>query len=487
MISFPREFKFGWSQAGFQSEMGLPGSEDPNSDWYVWVHDQENIAAGLVSGDFPENGPAYWHNYKIFHDNAEKMGLKIARIGVEWSRIFPKPTAEIKTNVEIKGNDVISVDINENLLRKLDEIANKDALNHYREIFSDIKKRGIYFILNLYHWPLPIWLHDPIRVRRGDFSGPTGWLSTTTVIEFAKYAAYISWKLDDLVDEYSTMNEPNVVVGLGYVGIKAGFPPSYLSFELLNKAKYNIIQGHAKAYDAIKAIVSKKRVGIIYANTDFQPLTEADKEAVEMAEFNERWSFFDAIIHGKWGEEVKEHLKGRLDWIGVNYYTRTVVKKVERGYISLPGYGHGCERNSLSLAGLPTSDFGWEFYPEGLYNVLTKYWNRYHLPMYVTENGIADEADYQRPYYLVSHLYQVNRALNAGVDVRGYLHWSLADNYEWASGFSMRFGLLNVDYGTKKLYWRPSAYVYREIAKNNAITDELEHLNKVPPIKGLRH
>ncbi len=106
--------------------------------------------------------------------------------------------------------------------------------------------------------------------------------------------------------------------------------------------------------------------------------------------------------------------------------------------------------------------------------------------IYVTENGIADSADYLRPYYLVSHIYQVYRALSDGVDVRGYLHWSLTDNYEWASGFSMRFGLLYVDYTTKRQYWRPSAYIYREIALNKAIPDELMHLNTIPPVRSLR-
>nr|7UZ1_A Chain A, Beta-galactosidase [Saccharolobus solfataricus]7UZ1_B Chain B, Beta-galactosidase [Saccharolobus solfataricus]7UZ2_A Chain A, Beta-galactosidase [Saccharolobus solfataricus]7UZ2_B Chain B, Beta-galactosidase [Saccharolobus solfataricus]AAA72843.1 beta-D-galactosidase (lacS) (EC 3.2.1.23) [Saccharolobus solfataricus]prf//1905394A beta galactosidase [Saccharolobus solfataricus] len=489
MYSFPNSFRFGWSQAGFQSEMGTPGSEDPNTDWYKWVHDPENMAAGLVSGDLPENGPGYWGNYKTFHDNAQKMGLKIARLNVEWSRIFPNPLPRPQ-NFDESKQDVTEVEINENELKRLDEYANKDALNHYREIFKDLKSRGLYFILNMYHWPLPLWLHDPIRVRRGDFTGPSGWLSTRTVYEFARFSAYIAWKFDDLVDEYSTMNEPNVVGGLGYVGVKSGFPPGYLSFELSRRHMYNIIQAHARAYDGIKS-VSKKPVGIIYANSSFQPLTDKDMEAVEMAENDNRWWFFDAIIRGEItrGNEkiVRDDLKGRLDWIGVNYYTRTVVKRTEKGYVSLGGYGHGCERNSVSLAGLPTSDFGWEFFPEGLYDVLTKYWNRYHLYMYVTENGIADDADYQRPYYLVSHVYQVHRAINSGADVRGYLHWSLADNYEWASGFSMRFGLLKVDYNTKRLYWRPSALVYREIATNGAITDEIEHLNSVPPVKPLRH
>ncbi len=485
MFRFPLNFKFGWSQAGFQSEMGTLESEDPNSDWYVWVHDNENIASGLVSGDFPENGPGYWGNYRLFHENANKIGLNAARIGIEFSRIFPKPLPKPH-----ELNDTITyVDINENALRIMDEYANKNALNHYREIFKDLKDRGIYLILNLYHWSLPIWLHDPIKVRKGDLSGPIGWLDNRTVYEFARFSAYIAWKLDDLVDEYSTMNEPNVVAGAGYANIKSGFPPGYLNFNLAKKAIYNFIQAHARAYDAIK-YVSKKQVGIIYANTSFYPLTEKDEDAVEIAENRERWNFFDAIIKGEIISNnekiIREDLRNKLDWIGINYYSRTVIKRTEDGYIAIPGYGHICERNSISLAGLPCSDFGWEFFPEGLYDVTMKYWKRYGLPLYITENGIADDADYIRPYYLVSHIYQVYRALNNGAKINGYFHWSLTDNYEWASGFWPRFGLLKVDYSTKKLYWRPSAYIYKEIVKNHGIIDEIIHLNSIPPTKPLR-
>ncbi|BCU68052.1 beta-galactosidase [Sulfolobales archaeon HS-7] len=484
MSTFKPGFKFGWSQAGFQSEMGLPGGEDPNSDWYVWVHDRENIIAGMVSGDLPENGPAYWHNYKKFHDIAEDMGLKIARIGVEWSRIFPNPTFDLHVDAEVKEGKVTYVDVKQSDLEKMESIANKEAVEHYRKMFSDLKERGIEFILNLYHWPLPLWIHDPIAVRRGEKTERTGWLSTKTVLEFSKFSSYISWKLDDLVDAYSTMNEPNVVWGAGYSGVKSGFPPGYLNLSYMGVAMFNIIQAHARAYDLLK--VHKKPVGIIYANSDFQGLTQEDEEAASRAEYDNRWAFFDAIINGKYKDEVREDLKGKLDWIGVNYYTRSVVRKSGDGYTGVPGYGHGCERNSLSAGGRPTSDFGWEFYPEGLRNVIVKYWKRYGLPIYVTENGIADEGDYQRPYYLVSHIYQVYKAIEEGADVRGYLHWSLADNYEWASGFSQKFGLLRVDYSTKRLYWNPSALVYREIAKKGGIPESVEHLNRIPPIKGLR-
>ncbi|WP_069807187.1 beta-galactosidase BgaS [Vulcanisaeta thermophila] len=486
-LSFPSSFLFGWSQSGFQSEMGTPGSEDPNSDWFVWVHDPENIASGLVSGDLPENGPGYWGLYRLFHDNAVRMGLDAVRLNVEWSRIFPKPMPEPpQGEVEVRDNDVVAVNVDHEDLRRLDAVANQEAVNHYREILTDLKSRGFHVILNIYHWPLPTWVHDPIRVRRGDFTGPRGWLDVSTVVNFARFAAYVAFKFDDLVDEYSTMNEPNVVAGAGFINIKSGFPPGYLSLELSRVAIYNLIQAHARAYDAIKSL-SRKPVGVIYANASYTPLTENDSKAVELAERNSRWFFFDAIIKGEFMGRVRDDMRNKLDWVGVNYYSRSVVKLVGNdSYREVPGYGYSCERNSISPDGRPCSDSGWEFYPEGLYDVLVKFWNRYHLPIYVTENGIADSADYLRPYYLVSHVYQVYRALQDGVDVRGYLHWSLADNYEWASGFSMRFGLLHVDYPTKRLYWRPSAFIYREIAKSKSIPDEILHLNSIPPTRPLR-
>jgi len=312
-------------------------------------------------------------------------------------------------------------------------------------------------------------------IRKGMKTEKSGWLNVRTVIEFVKYVAYIGWKFNDLVDMYSTMNEPNVIWRNGYIFVNSGFPPAYLSFSCANKARYNLIQAHSRAYDILK--LYKKPVGVIYATPYIMPLTENDKEVASKAKFDYMWSFFDAIVNGKINDESRDDLQGRLDWIGVNYYTREVIKKLKNNYYTIVrGYGHYCESNSKSLDGRPTSDWGWECYPEGLYNVLLEYWNKYHLPIYVTENGIADKEDRLRPYYLVSHIYQIHRALQSGVFLKGYLHWTLVDTYEFSKGRSMRFGLIHVDYTNKKLYWRPSAFIYKEIAENKAITDRIQYL-----------
>jgi len=137
-FKFPKWFIFGFSEAGFQFEMGFSSSEDTNNDWWTWVHDKDNIVSGLVSGDFPEDGPGYWHLYKQDHDLACYLGMNGARLGIEWSRIFPRQTFDVKVSVEedVEEN-ILSVDVNEKALEELDRLADKKALDHYRKMFED--------------------------------------------------------------------------------------------------------------------------------------------------------------------------------------------------------------------------------------------------------------------------------------------------------------------------------------------------------------
>ncbi|MEM2276615.1 MAG: family 1 glycosylhydrolase, partial [Thermoproteota archaeon] len=228
MSEFPKRFMWGISMAAFQYEMGASQeSLDPNSDWYMWVHDRKNIDSKIVSGDFPEHGPGYWDLYKKDHDWAEWMGLNTWRMNPEWSRIFPKPTTSVRASVYHDDEGIKDVEVSGSALRKLDELANKNAVKRYREIFRDIKARGMKLILNLYHWPLPTWVHDPIRARdTGLKEGPRGWVDNETVVEFAKFAAYVAWKFQDIPDMWSTMNEPSNVWSLGYLG--GSFPPGVM-------------------------------------------------------------------------------------------------------------------------------------------------------------------------------------------------------------------------------------------------------------------
>lgn len=477
---FNRDFKFGFSTVGVQHELGLPGSEY-ESDWILWLHDPENIAAGIVSGDRPEDGPGYWHLFREDNERAVSIGMDAAWFTIEWARIFPKPTFEVQVPVEKGKEGVTDVAIDQKHVEKLRQLANADAVKRYREIFEDWKRRGGFLIANLFHWSIPVWLHDPIKVRKlGPDRAPSGWLDERIVVEFAKFAAFVASEFDEFVDAWYTMNEPEVVANLGYVSVRSGFPPGYLDFSCYEKARKHMAETHARAYDSVK-LFSKKPVGIVESVGDWTPLTEEDGEAAELGFKRNVWPY-EAAYNGVFNGEVRDDFRKRLDWVGLNYYTRNMVKKTGKGYTVLSGYGYSCPPGGVSKDGRPASDFGWEVYPEGLYRVLMKLWNMYRLPIYVTENGIADATDRLRPHFLVSHLYQVLRAAGEGVDVRGYFHWNLFDNLEWAQGFRMRFGLFHVDLSTKKRYARPSALVFREVAKGKEIPEHLTHLTEPPRV-----
>lgn len=273
------------------------------------------------------------------------------------------------------------------------------------------------------------------------------------------------------------MNEPNVVYEQGYMFVKGGFPPGYLSFEAAEKAKMNLIYAHARAYDVVKEATGKP-VGLIYAFPWFESADE-EREALEKMKSGGIYEFTDLVTKGvsPRPKTPRKELANRVDWLGVNYYSRVVFRFVNGNPVALNGYGFLCTPSGTSLARRPCSDFGWEVYPEGLYLLLKELASRYSgIDILVTENGVSDKADRIRPYYLVSHLQSVLKALREGAPIKGYLHWSLTDNYEWAQGFRQRFGLIKVDFNTKKRYIRPSALVFKEIANYGGIPEELSHL-----------
>jgi len=469
MPKFPSGFRFGFSTVGVQHELGVPGSEF-ESDWVLWLRDPENIAAGVVSGDDPYSGPGYWGLYKTDHEIASWLGMDAVWITVEWARIFPKPTREVMVKATIEGGRVESVEVDEKALRELDSLANKSALQRYREIIGDWKSRGGYVILNLFHWSLPLWLHNPILVRRlGPDRAPSGWLDPGTVVEFAKFAAYIGEKLGDLADEWYTMNEPTVVARSGYLFVSSGFPPGYLSLEAYGKVKTRLAEAHARAYEALKQATGK-RVGIVESVSPVY--VQAGDARLADQVLGEQLYVVDAVTRGVLGGERREDLSGRCDWIGLNYYTRVVVTSGEGGQLRfLEGYGYSCEPRGVSKEGRPCSDVGWEVYPEGLVDAGLQVWERYRLPIYVTENGVADSEDRLRPAFVLRHLKAVHELIRRGVDVRGYFHWNLTDNLEWSKGFKPRFGLVEVDYSSKKRRLRPSALVFREVAVPKELPD----------------
>lgn len=491
----PRGFMWGFSESGFQFEMGCSNAAiDKETDWYIWVTDPFNILNRVVSGDRPEDGPGYWDLYKQDHQLITELGANTMRIGIEWSRVFPKPTYDIKVKTTIENGIVRDVEIPAESERELENRANKDSLNHYRDIIEDLKSRGFKVIVNLNHFTLPLWIHDPIRARASALrEKPLGWIDTVTVVEFVKYAHLVGAKLADLVEFWSTFNEPFVVSDAGYCRYQAefAFPPSFFSIDGFVRARLNLLMAHARAYDELKKVLGKNsQVGIIYAVGAVEPLdkdNDSDRIAAEkMNYFSNLWFFetltkgeLDRSMMGLQPEENIPELRDKMDWIGVNYYSRSVVKAMTIPELPVPWtvvgrYGFACEPSSFSLAGRPTSDFGWEIYPEGLRNILIML-NRYDRPMIVTENGVADKYDRLRPQFIFSHIAAIEDAIKKGCNVKGYLHWSYIDNFEWARGFSMKFGVITYDPQTKKRKPRPSYYIFRDIIQEGGLDEKMRN------------
>jgi beta-galactosidase len=258
-----------------------------------------------------------------------------------------------------------------------------------------------------------------------------------------------------------------------------------------------------RAYDAIKEADTVKAdedspsaadVGAIHNVIPAMPF-RADNEAdIKAADFlnrmhnhffpqSARSGWIDANLNGVPDEgEVKGHVENRLDWLGVNYYARAVVKgkksllaRLFAGMAAVPdmvgNYGFVCQPNGASADGRPTSDSGWEIYPEGLLDAL-KMMQQYGRPLYVMENGVADAKDTLRAKFIIDHVKVLEKAINEEkIDVKGYFHWALTDNYEWAKGFSMKFGLYEVELKTKKRKERKSATVFKNIVAKGTATD----------------
>ena len=508
LAAFPGGFRWGVAIAGFQSDQGrTAGSTDPGTDWWAWSHDAANILAGRVSGDLVEQGPDFWTLFpKDIRLARTRLGLGTFRMSLEWSRLFHASTAA----VDIGGGPTLAD------LQQLDALADPIAVDHYRRVFAELRRRRLEPMVTLVHFSLPLWIHDPIATRDAlagiDPSGPlptgfgpAGWLDAATVTEFTKYAAWAAWKFGDLVDLWSPLNEPLVVATNGFVnapGILTGnFPPGAFTFTGAVTAILNELAAHGAGYDMVKAwdVVDADgdgqgaRVGPVHNMVAFHPANPAsplDVASAANADYIFNRVFLngallgdvDANVDGTIGPgEHHPELVGRADFIGVNYYLRAVAQGVGAPLTPviplldfLPTITYANPENPTAPP-CPTvcTEFGWEIHPQGLREVLAIA-GGYGVPVFITENGLADGDDDQRLGYLVQHLSVLEQAIADGVaDVRGYYHWSLTDNFEWSSGYFPRFGLYAYDPATARRRIRRSARDYKRIARRNAIPARL--------------
>ncbi len=300
---------------------------------------------------------------------------------------------------------------------KIDE----KEIEHYRQVLLALKKRGIEPFVVLYHWTLPVW-----------FAEKGGWLNPKAPYYFDRFVKIISENLFDLVDFWITLNEPNIYGGCSFLlGIH---PPQNKNVFKYFKVLNNLAKAHKLAYRSLHLIDLDCQVGISKNNVYFEG------------------GLLAKLAHYFWNKYFLNKIKEKQDFIGFNYYYRNRVKWLRFG-----------QNENKEV-----SDMGWEIYPKGIYCVL-KDLERYGKPIYITENGLADAKDKKREKFIKEHLFWIHKAIKSGVDVRGYLHWSLFDNFEWNKGLWPKFGLVDVDYKTMKRRVRRSARVYAEICGRNEL------------------
>ncbi|MDD5527939.1 MAG: glycoside hydrolase family 1 protein [Patescibacteria group bacterium] len=307
---------------------------------------------------------------------------------------------------------------------------NYEEIEHYRRVLENLREKNIKVVLTLWHWTNPLWL-----VNEG------GWANKKVVDYFSRYVEFVVTQLGDLVDFWVTINEPTVHVFNGY--FRGTFPPNKKNIFLGAKAFLNLLAAHKKAYDIIHRYNLRANVGFTHLGDNFQPARPWFLPEIMLAWFFNFFcnNLFLRLVHG------------HTDYIGLDYYFHNRV-------VWHPPF--------LKNLNKDVTDFGWEIYPEGIYNIL-KDLRRFKKPIYIMENGIADAADAKRGKFIIDHLRYVHEAIEEGEDIRGYFHWSLLDNFEWAAGWTMKFGLYSLNRETCERKARPSAAVYAEICQTNQL------------------
>ncbi len=440
-------FAFGVATAPAQIE-----DQNTREDWYFWgAPEPDGLGRGTFVGDAALGYSRALEDAQLVSD----MNLDVYRFGVSWSRVEPE-------------RDQIS----------------EEALLHYESLLEALVMRDVRPMLTIHHFSNPVWVDDPRD--QGCENGPSdinlcGWNhaegAAMVIEELVEHARLLATRYGHLVDDWATLNEPINYMLAGYGA--ASLPPG--KFLLPNwegafvPTIRNYITAHAEIYRAIKEADTvdadgdgvAANVGLTMAVAKWIPTRAgqvsddpADIEATEKVDYLYNFLFVDALQRGAFGLDPVEALdeehpewKGTLDWVGVQYYFRA---GVSAEIPLLPAIGGApCFGGLAPNACAPPADdshvvdtMHYEYWEPGIYEYLMAYSERWpELPMTVTESGIAANNGTRRAEHIVRSLEQIERARLSGADVRGYYHWSLTDNFEWAEGYEPRFGLYRVDYG----------------------------------------
>ena len=441
MNGFPSDFVWGAAASAYQIEGAVREDGRGESIW-----DRFCAVPGRVrGGESGEIACDFYHRYPDDIALMRDLGLDAFRFSVAWPRIIPDGRGRV----------------------------NPRGLDFYDRLVEALLAAGIRPFLNLFHWDLPQPLQDA-----------GGWTSRATAEAFAEYAGVVAERLGDRVRDWITHNEPYCTSWLGYgAGLHA---PGLRDRRAALAAAHHALLSHGWAVEVLRREAPGAAIGTVVDCWPAHPAAgrPEDLAAAYLADgIRNRW-FFDPLLRGAYPADVLEHfgpdapavrdgdlqaIATPLDFLGVNNYSRTLVRA---------GSGTGEPVEVRAPIGAMT-DMGWEVYPDGLHEVLLRLHEDYDAgPLYVTENGaaFADVVthdgrvhDLERIAYLGDYVEAVERALDAGVDVRGYFVWSLLDNFEWALGYAKRFGLVYVDYPSQARIPKNSFYWYRDLVARHRL------------------
>ncbi|MEW6733553.1 MAG: glycoside hydrolase family 1 protein [Acidobacteriota bacterium] len=422
VLDFPKNFLWGTATAAHQVE----GNNQLN-DWWAFEQEPGRIHDGTTSGNACQHYQLYQSDIALMqrlHQNAYRFSL-------EWSRIEPEEGRfDAKT------------------------------IAHYRAVLEELHAYGIEPVVTIHHFTNPLWL-----VAKG------GWETSAVVRYFERFTRLVAREYGDLVRYWVTINEPMVYAVLGYM--LSAWPPAKRRPELGFACVANMMRAHAAAYRILHETTKlAPLVGIAHNMRIFDPANAGrwlDRKVAALQDyiFNETVliALTEGRLHLPLGMDEVPGGRDSLDFIGLNYYSRDLVAFDIRQPRMFFGNNFPSPEAELSL-------FGWEIYAEGIYR-FCKRLASYRRPILITENGLPDETDEQRPRVLLDHLVALHRAIMEGVNVHGYFHWSLIDNFEWAEGYRTPFGLVAVDFQTQVRTVKSSGELYAEICRQSAITPQM--------------
>jgi beta-glucosidase len=448
--SFPSGFVWGVATAAYQVEGAVDEDGRGPSIWDAFTRQPGRVA----NGDTGDVACDHYHRWKDDLDLMRRLGVRAYRFSIAWPRVIPDG----------------------------DGAVNRRGLDFYDRLVDGLLQRGIMPVPTLYHWDLPQALEE-----RG------GWTVRSTADAFAAYARAVADRLGDRIGTWITLNEPWVSAFIGHA--TGAHAPGRRDLRQALQAGHHLLLAHARAVPVLRA-AGAGEAGITVNVTDVAPATdgEDDRRAAELADEQVNGWFIDPIRRGAYPtrmtEVYGEHLDGivqagdleaiaaPIDFLGINYYFRTHVVAAAPRTAGDDPLGVLPYR-SITPPGLPRTAMGWPVEPDGLRDLLVRLSGRYPgMPIHVTENGSAwDDVvgpdgsvdDPERTAYLESHVRAVGQAIEAGADVRGYFAWSLMDNFEWAEGYTKRFGLVRVDYDTLRRTPKSSARRYSQIVAANGV------------------